>query len=175
MAESDTKPMAGRNSRAVGFSRKIALRMFNAWKRRTLTAWRRERHYWRQTKNPPSQRQLMGAIMLLVALPVSSYVALQTGWMVWLSFSFSAFLAVSYATFFSRPHIFFFILLGLLVGRVAHELLFEAKHAAVGGDLVGALIVLAVGFYVMWWSRELKEGKSPAESVSQPRQRRRKR
>ena len=175
MAGSETKPMAGRKSRAVGFSRKIALGMLNAWKRRALTAWRRERGYWRQTKNPPSQRQLMGAATLLIALPVSSYVAMQSGWMVWLSFSFSAFLAVSYATFFSRPHIFFFILLGLLVGRVAYELLFEAKDAAIGGDLVGALIVLAVGFYVMWWSRELKAGNAPNESVSQSRQRRRRR
>ena len=131
-----------------------------------MAAWRRERGIWRRTKNPPSERHLRGAFMLLTSLPMMWYVAFHSSWTLWLSFTFSAFLAVSYATFFSKPLVFILIFIGLLVGGIAREVLFEAKDTAVAGDLVGALIVLGVGLYVMWWSNELKTGNLPSESKS---------
>lgn len=146
----------------------VAKKLFNAWQQRTIAAWRRERGIWRRTKNPPSRRHFMGVFMLVVSLPIMWYVAFHTGWMVWLSFSFSAFLAASYATFFSKPLIFVLIYMGLLVGGVARELFFEAGHKTFAGDLVGASVILALAIYVIWWSNELKSGNLPSD-LSSPR------
>lgn len=153
------------------FTAKLSRRVCDSWWRRTCAAWRRERSIWRRTKNPPSQRHYTGGLMLLISLPAMWYVALHTGWMVWLSFTFSAFLAISYATFFSKPQIFFFIFIGLIIGGVGQGLFFDAKDAALLGDWMGALVILGVGLYVLVWSNQLKAGNAPIKSPA-PRERR---
>ena len=144
---------------------RVALRLVSAWWKRTLTAWRREIANWKRTKKPPSQRHWTGFVMLVFMLPAMWYVSLNTGWMTLLSFSFSAFLAVSYSTFFSKPHIFAFIFIGILLGEVPMEILFDAKDSAFTGELTAALIMLTVAAYIMWMSREMKAGNVPEQST----------
>ena len=80
-----------------------------------------------------------------------------------ISYSFTAFLAVSYAAFFSRPIIFVGIYLGLVLGGVATEILKDATDAAFAGDLISALLVALVGIYLHWTSKDLKAGRIPNE------------
>ena len=143
-------------------------RVFDTWLGRTRAAWRRERAIWKRTKKPPSERHITGAVWLLISVPAMWYVAFHTGWMVLLSFSFTVFLAISYATFFSKPSIFVFIYLGIVVGGAAREVLNDAKDAAFVGDWVSAFIVLGAGVYVLVWSNQLKAGLVPTDSLTPP-------
>ena len=102
---------------------------------------------------------------MLISVPAMWYVAFHTGWIVFLSFSFTVFLAISYATFFSKPLIFAFIYLGIVVGGAAREVLTDAAFV---GDWVSAFIVLGVGVYVLVWSNQLKAGHAPIDSLTPP-------
>jgi len=134
------------------------LKLLSAWWHRTRVAWKRERGFWKRTKKPLSHRHYTGAVMLLVMLPILLYVMFSIGWATMISFAFTAFLAVSYATFFSKPHIFVGIFGGVLLGRVGKEVATEGVGSALAGDFLGAIILLAVAGYIIWWSRELRQG-----------------
>lgn len=55
--------------------------------------------------------------------------------------------------------------MGLMVGDVAQELFFKARDVAFAGDFASGLIILAIGFYIMRWSNQLKTDNLPAEST----------
>ncbi len=93
--------------------------------------------------------------------PAVWYVSLNTGWLTLLSFTFSAFLAISYATFFSKPQIFLLIYVGIIVGEIPRTLVLEGLGIGLSGDLFSSLMLIAVAIYLIWWSRELQSGNVP--------------
>ena len=138
---------------------RLARRAFRRWKGRAKAGWKRELAIWRRTKHPPNRRQALGLLTLVGTAPMMWYVAYNAGPLVALSFTFSAFMAISYATFFSSPLVFILIYVGVLVGQAANAYFFKATDAAIAGDLTGAALVGAVGVGIWLFSNRLKEGK----------------
>ena len=74
------------------------------------------------------------------------------------SYSVSAFLAISYATFFSKPWIFGGIFAGILLGGIAKEFVFAAKDSSVLGDWTSALILVGLAIYIHSIAGRIKAG-----------------
>jgi hypothetical protein len=159
----------GLGSKASRFAGKTVRRAYLRWKGRAKAGWKREIGIWRRTKRPPNRRHALGLLMLLITAPVMWWVAYNAGLIVALSFTFSAFMAISYATFFSSPFVFVLIYLGILVGQAANAYFFKAKDAAFAGDLTSAGLVALVGIGIWVFSNRLKEGEVMPRKPSRSR------
>jgi len=94
----------------------------------------------------------------LFLLPYLTKEAFSDSFLLGLSFLWSAFLAISFAYILKNPLLMIIVYVGVIFGRQVMTLFTTAKEEAIGGNVIGALIVIGLGIYLITWANRMKRG-----------------
>ena len=76
-----------------------------------------------------------------------------------LSFIWSGFLAISFAYILKNPLVMIIVYVGVIFAReVTSTILGAAEEEFSAGNIIGALIVIALGVYLITWANRMKRG-----------------
>jgi len=75
-----------------------------------------------------------------------------------LSFIWSAFLAISFAYVLRHPVVLICVYIGAALGQEANNLFATATKEAASGSIIGAIILLSFGGYLIFWASRMKKG-----------------
>lgn len=99
---------------------------------------------------------ILSIIFTIILFPYFTEVAFSDSFWLGLSFVWSAFLAVSFAYILRNPILLIFVYAGVVWGRSIIPLFTTAKEEATRGNLIGALIIFALGVYLIVKANQLK-------------------
>lgn len=74
------------------------------------------------------------------------------------SFAWSTFLAVSFGYILRNPLLITLVYVGVVFGTEVTNLFVTAKEAATSGDIVGAIILIGLGIYLILWVNRMERG-----------------
>lgn len=140
---------------------KLVVRLLCWYIGRVKASWSRELHT--LEKQPDKWRWI--ALCILVSAILLIYLcttAFHLGWLLGLSFVWSAFWAVSFARILKNPAWLALPFVASVLDDGATNLFKAAKDAALAANFVGAVIAVIlffVGIYLMTWANRLEEGK----------------
>lgn len=94
----------------------------------------------------------------LFLLPYLTKEAFSDSFLLGLSFLWSAFLAISFAYILKNPLLMIIVYVGVVFGRQVMTLFTTAKEEATSGNVIGALIVIGLGIYLITYANRMKRG-----------------
>ena len=94
----------------------------------------------------------------LFLLPYLTKEAFSDSFLLGLSFLWSAFLAISFAYILKNPLLMIIVYVGVVFGRQVMTIFTTAKEEAASGNVIGAIIVFALGVYLIMWANRMKRG-----------------
>lgn len=102
----------------------------------------------------------IGLCIFLSFFPLSYLTkeAFSDSFLLGLSFIWSAFLAISFAYILRNPLVMILVYVGVVFGREVMTIFTAAKGEATSGDVIGAIIVFALGIYLITWANHMKRG-----------------
>ena len=124
---------------------------------RVMVSWRRE---FRSLGNRDNKWAWAGLCLLFsfFLLPYLTKEAFSNSFLLGLSFIWSSFLAISFAYVLRNPLLMILVYVGVVFGREVTSLFSAAKEEATSGNIIGALIVFALGVYLITWANCMKRG-----------------
>jgi len=125
---------------------------------RASTSWRRELSKLGRRDN---KWVWIGLCILfsLLLFPILTREAFNDSFLLGLSFVWSGFLALSFAYILRNPQVMIIVYVGVIFGReVVNTILGATKDEMTRGNIVGALIVVALGIYLITWANRMKKG-----------------
>ena len=124
---------------------------------RVLVSWRRE---FRNLGNRDNKWVWVSlcVIYTIFLLPYLTKEAFSDSFLLGLSFTWSAFLAVSFAYILKNPLVMIIVYVGVIFGREITSLFSTAKEEATRGNLIGAVIIFGLGVYLVMWANRMKTG-----------------
>jgi hypothetical protein len=84
--------------------------------------------------------------------------AFKIGFLLGMSFIWSSFIAISFAYVLNNPLVIVLVFVGVVLGREIIPVFYSAKTEVVNGNIIGALIVFALGIVLLIWANRLKKG-----------------
>jgi hypothetical protein len=140
-------------SRLGGFT----LRLFRWYADRVIESWRRE---FRNIGNRDKKWVWIGLCIFFsfFLLPYLTKEAFSDSFLLGLSFMWSAFLAISFAYILRNPLVMILVYVGVIFGREVMTIFTAAKEEATSGNLIGAVVVFALGIYLVVWANRMKRG-----------------
>ncbi len=142
------------------FSRlgEITLRLLRWYFNRVVTSWNRELRRLNRRDNKWVWVGLC-VVFSLILFPILTKEAFNDSFPLGLSFLWSGFLALSFAYVLKYPQVMIIVYLGVIFGREVTNTIFgTAKEEVTRGNIIGALIVIALGIYLITWANHMKKG-----------------
>jgi len=143
------------------FSRlgELALWLLRWYSDRVITSWHREVS---RLGNRDNKWLWIGLCIFfaIFLLPYLTKEAFSDGFLLGLSFVWSAFLAISFAYVLRNPLLMILVYVGVVFGREIMILFTAAKKEAISGNLIGALIVFGLGVYLITRANRIKRGEA---------------
>ncbi len=136
----------------------LTLKVLRWYLDRVITCWQQEIDKLRNRDNKWVWIPLC-IFFALFLLPYLTKEAFHDSFLLGLSFAWSAFLAVSFAYILRNPLVMIIVYVGVTFGRQITTLFTAAKEEATQGNVIGALIVLGLGIYLLMWANSMKRGK----------------
>jgi hypothetical protein len=135
----------------------LFLRLLRWYVDRVIVSWKREI---RHAGNRENKWVWIGLCLFfsLFLLPYLTKEAFFDSVLLGLSFIWSAFLAISFAYILRNPLVMILVYVGVVFGREVMTIFTAAKAEATSGNLIGALIVFALGIYLITWANRMKRG-----------------
>ncbi len=136
----------------------LLLRLLRWYGDRATLAWKKELRRLRRRKD---KWMWVGLCILfsLILFPILTKEAFNDSFMLGISFLWSGFLALSFAYVLKHPQVMIIVYLGVIFGREVTNTIFgAAKEEMTRGNIVGALIVIALGIYLITWANRMKRG-----------------
>ena len=135
----------------------ITLWLLRWYTDRVVISWRRE---FRRLRRRDNKWVWVGLCILFtfILLPILTKEAFYDSFLLGLSFIWSAFLAISFAYILKNPLLMIIVYVGVIFGRQVMTLFTTAKEEAIGGNVIGALIVIGLGIYLITWANRMKRG-----------------
>ena len=133
-------------------------RLFHWYKDRVGKSWRREV---RRLGRRENKWIWVGLCVLfsLILFPILTKEAFADSFMLGLSFLWSGFLALSFAYVLKHPQVMIIVYVGVIFGREVTNTIFGAtKEELSSGNIIGALIIIALGVYLIAWANRMKKG-----------------
>lgn len=142
------------------FSRlgQLLLRLLRWYADRVTIAWKRELRSLGRRNN---KWVWVGLCILfsIILFPILTKEAFHDSFLLGLSFLWSGFLALSFAYVLKHPQVMIIVYLGVIFGREVTNTIFgAAKEEMTRGNIIGALIVIALGVYLIAWANRMKRG-----------------
>jgi hypothetical protein len=97
-------------------------------------------------------------LFTFILLPILTKEAFHIGFLLGLSFIWSSILAVSFAYILRNPLVMILVYVGVVFGREIMSVFTSAKEEAINGNVIGAIIICALGVYLLLWANRLKKG-----------------
>jgi hypothetical protein len=97
-------------------------------------------------------------LFTFILLPILTKEAFHIGFLLGLSFIWSSLLAISFAYILKNPLVMILIYVGVVFGREIMGVFTSAKEEAINGNVIGAIIMCALGVYLLLWANRLKKG-----------------
>lgn len=136
----------------------LLLRLLRWYADRATLAWRREL---RRLGRRENKWVWVGLCILfsLILFPILTKAAFDDSFLLGISFLWSGFLALSFAYVLKHPQVMIIVYLGVIFGREVTNTIFgAAKEEMTRGNIIGALIVMALGIYLITWANRMKRG-----------------
>jgi len=135
----------------------LSLRLLRWYIDRGLVSWRRELH---NIGNRDNKWVWIGLCIFFsfFLLPYLTKEAFSDNVLLGLSFLWSAFLALSFAYILRNPVVMILVYVGVVFGRQVMTIFTAAKEEATSGNMIGAVIVFALGIYLIAWANRMKRG-----------------
>jgi 4-hydroxybenzoate polyprenyltransferase len=135
----------------------LTLRLLRWYADRVIVSWRRE------LRNIGSRDNKWVWIVLCIffsffLLPYLTKEAFSDSFLLGLSFIWSALLAISFAYILRNPLVMILVYVGVVFGREVMTIFTAAKEEATSGNIIGAVIVFALGVYLITWANRIKRG-----------------
>ena len=141
------------------FSRlgELALWLLRWYSDRVITSWHQEVS---RLGNRDNKWLWIGLCIFfaIFLLPYLTKEAFSDGFLLGLSFVWSAFLAISFAYVLRNPLLMILVYVGVVFGREIMTLFTAAKEEVISGNLIGALIVFGLGVYLITWANRINRG-----------------
>jgi hypothetical protein len=126
----------------------FAGRLFRWYAGKVVESWRQEIRRSRKTKDRWIWIGLC-VFFALFLLPYLATMAFSEGLLFGLSFIWSTFLAISFAYILRHPVVLILIYIAAALGREVNNLFATATEEAGRGNIIGAIILLSFGVYLM--------------------------
>ena len=98
-------------------------------------------------------------IFNILLIPYLGKEAFSDSFLLGLSFLWSTFLAISFAYILRHPMLLILVYVGVIFGReVISSIVAPAKESLIAGDIIGAIILLFFGIYLIKWANDMKTG-----------------
>ena len=117
---------------------------------------------WRRELNRLPKRQnkwvwvALCVIFTVFLLPYFCVEAFTISLLLGLSFLFAAFVAISFGYILRHPGAMIIVFVGSVLGREFFTVILEGIGIAVEGDIIGAVILIIVGIYLLVLANKLK-------------------
>jgi hypothetical protein len=137
--------------------RQLLSRFFNWYIDKVQLSWKNEFHKLRKRDN----RWLWIGLCILftfILLPILTKEAFKIGFLLGMSFIWSSLIAISFAYILKNPLVMILVYVGVVLGREIIPVFYSAKTEVVNGNIIGALIVFALGIVLLIWANRLKKG-----------------
>lgn len=137
--------------------RELTLRLFRWYADRVIITWKKELRRIRRRENKWVWVGLC-VFFAVFLLPYLTKEAFSDSFLLGLSFIWSAFLAISFSYILRNPLLMILVYVGVVFGRQVMTLFTTAKEEVASGNIIGALIVFALGVYLITWANRMKRG-----------------
>jgi hypothetical protein len=98
-------------------------------------------------------------VFTFILLPILTKEAFSDSFLLGLSFVWSAFLALSFAYVLKYPQVMILVYVGVILTReVTNNIFNAAREEVTRGNIIGAIIVFALGIYLVYWANHIKRG-----------------
>lgn len=149
------------------------LRQLSHWYvEKVRISWRQEIHRLRRTDDKNVWITIC-IIFNILLIPYLGKEAFSDSFLLGSSFLWSTFLAVSFAYILRHPMLLILVYVGVVFGReVISSIFTPAKEAVIAGDIIGAIVLLFFGIYLIKWANDMKTGAiflDPAPVKKSPR------
>jgi len=135
----------------------LILRLLRWYADRVVLTWNRE---FRRLGRRDNKWLWVGMCIFFTVflLPYLTKEAFSDNFLLGLSFIWSAFLAISFAYILKNPLVMIIVYVGVVFGRQVMTIFTAAKEEATSGNMIGAIIVFALGVYLIAWANRMKRG-----------------
>jgi len=135
----------------------FVLWLFRWYLDRVTTSWRREFNRLGDLDNKWIWIGL-SIFFTLFLLPYLGKEAFSDSLLLGLSFVWSTFLAISFGYILRHPLLLILVYVGVVFGREVISIFTSAKEAVITGDVIGAVILFALGIYLIVRVSDIKTG-----------------
>lgn len=137
---------------------KLIQQLWRWYTERVRISWRQEIHRLRHADD----KNVWIAICIIFNILLIPYLgkeAFSDSFLLGLSFLWSTFLAVSFAYILQHPMLLILVYIGVVLGReVISSIVTPTKEAVIAGDIIGAIVLLFFGIYLIKWANDMKTG-----------------